>query len=111
MAPSAHARNIAALEENGSRSWFVQACKQPRDRALAASGLTDEGGYRPRMQFEGDIIDGVHVPAAKRAADRKALREVSYLERRGGGHRAPSSTRWQATEWPGSISRSNGRSP
>ena len=65
---------------------------------------------RARAQLEGDVVDGVHVRAAERSAEREALRQVADLERRNDAHVASPATRWHATLWPGSISRSTGRS-
>src|SRR5204862_6704344 len=95
------------LEEHGAPARRLEVGKQARDRALAAPALADERGDRPGPELERDVVDRVDVRPAERVAERDALRELANLERANG---APSSTRWQATRWPGAISRRSGRS-
>src|SRR5207237_139381 len=105
--PESSCGYFAAVEEHRAAARLVQAREQTRDRTLAAPALADERRDRAGPELEGDVLDGVHVRAAQGAADREALREVANLER---AHATSPSTRWHATRWPGSTSRSTGRS-
>src|SRR4051794_24140742 len=97
-----HARHVVALEQDSAAGRLVQAGEQPCDSALTAAALAYERCDRPRAQLERDVVDSVDAG--------EVLREAAYLERRDGAHRVASSTRWQATEWPGAISRRRGDS-
>ena len=109
--PAPRARDIAAVEDDGTVAGVVQTSEQARDGCLSTPAFADERGDLPGMQLERDVVDRVHVLAPEPLADGESLREVPNLERSGRrGHRAPSSTRWHATSWPGSISSSRGRS-
>src|SRR5712691_7259862 len=110
VTPPPDERDVASLEQDRARTRVVEAREQAGDGALAASALADERRDRAREQLERDVVDGVHMRATERVAEREPLREVADLERRSRAHATPPSTRWQATWWSGSISRSNGRS-
>src|SRR5581483_11118215 len=108
VAPATRAGYVLAVEQHASGARLVQPGDQPRDGGLAAPALADEGGDRARLQLEGDVVRGVDVRPAQRAADGKALAEAADLECR--AHASPPLTRWQATRCSGATSRSIGRS-
>ncbi len=111
-----HRADVLAAVEDRAAGRCVQARDETRDRALAAAALADECRHGALLQREGDVVDGAqHLPVQqRRARDREALREPLHVEgalrSRYSRHAHRSSVRWQATRWPGSTSRSTGRS-
>src|SRR5262249_12023873 len=103
-------RHVVVLEEDRPRACLVEPGDQARDGRLSAAALADECRDRSRAKLEPDVVDSVDVrPPAKATPEGEALREAAHLDRRC-RHETPPETRWQATRWPRSISRSTGRS-
>ncbi len=97
----AAAEDVRPVVDHRARRRVVQPREDARDGALAAAALADERRDRALAKREAHVVDRAQLP--------EVLGQRADVQL-GGAHERDSSTRWQATSWPGATGLSTGRS-
>ena len=92
---TAHLRDVLSVEEHLSGRGVVEAREHPRDGALAAAALADEGRHGARPEREADVVSRMHATATtdQSFATGEVLREAPHLECCVCARHSPRSTR------------------